>query len=104
MMIGFSVFEIIKSIWMFWTTPVPLFITIAMFFFASIAVLAMGFMMNDAQQNIISRNEHEFYSNRDTMTNLSNIRYFKSKVQNLISREVPFAISMLLRTTGQLFK
>ena len=74
MIIGFGVFEIIKSIWMLWTTPITLTITLAMFFFASATVLAMGFMLNDAHRNIISRNELEFYSNRDSSTNQSNLK------------------------------
>ncbi|WP_019416218.1 diguanylate cyclase [Paenisporosarcina sp. TG20] len=122
MMIGLVIFEIIKSFLMIWTTPATLSITIAMFFFAFIAVLAMGLMLNDAHQNIISRRELEYQSNRDSMTNLPNIRYFNRKVENLIYQKKPIAISMfdidyfksyndthghqkgdlLLRTLGQL--
>lgn len=122
MMTGFAMFEIIKSILMLWTTPVTLSITIAMIFFAAIAILAMGLMLNDAHQNIISRKELEYQSNRDSMTDLPNIRYFKREVENLIYQKKPIAISMfdidyfksyndthghqkgdlLLRTLGQL--
>ena len=94
MLKGFVVFEAIKSVLMLWTTPVTLSITLAMVFFATVAILGIGLMLNDFNRNAISRKELEFYSNYDPMTYLPNVRYFKKEVQTLISQKVPIAISM----------
>jgi diguanylate cyclase len=76
MIIGFVVFQTIKSVLMLWTTPVTFSITILMFFFSIIAVLGIGLMLNDFNRSFISRRQLEFHSNHDPLTHLPNIRYF----------------------------
>ncbi|MGJ9386048.1 diguanylate cyclase [Salipaludibacillus sp. CF4.18] len=94
MIIGFIVFEVIKTGLMLWTTPITFSITIAMFFFATVAILGIGLMLNDFNRNAMSRKELEFLSNYDSMTHLPNIRYFKNEVHKLISHKVPISICM----------
>lgn len=95
MMAGFFVFETIKSVWMFAATPATFMIIIAMFLFASIAILSMALIMNGENRNLILRKELEFYSNQDPMTHLPNIRFFKNNVGRLVVQKSPMAIVML---------
>lgn len=95
MVTGLIVFEILKSISMLLTTPATVFITVSMIFFAVLAVLAMGLIVNGENHHILVRKELEFYSNQDPMTQLPNIRFFKTKVQTLIAQHVPVAIVMV---------
>lgn len=95
MVLGLIVFEVLKSISMLMTTPATVFITISMMFFSVIAVLAMGLIANGENHHILLRKELEFYSNQDPMTQLPNIRFFKSKVQTLVAQYVPVAVVMI---------
>lgn len=95
MMLGFFVFETIKSIWMLVTTPATPLIILAMFLFATIAVLSMALILNGENRNLILRKELEFYSNQDPMTHLPNIRFFKNNVNRLVAQKEPLAIVML---------
>ncbi|TWT07908.1 diguanylate cyclase [Planococcus sp. CPCC 101016] len=95
MMIGMLVYEVIKSIWMYTTTPATLFITLSMFLFAGLAVLAMGLIANGENHHILVRKELEFYSNQDPMTQLPNMRFFRNKAQTLLAQYVPVAVVML---------
>jgi len=95
MMIGYTIFEIIKFIGLYLTTPITIPLILAMFFFASIAVSAMGLMVNDNHQTISLRKELEILSNQDPMTQLPNIRFFKKNVEKLISKQSTVTISMV---------
>lgn len=95
MMIGFVIFELIKTIWMMAVTPATLFIGVAMFFFAGIAVFAMALILNGENRNLILRRELEFYSNQDPMTHLPNIRFFKNKIGNFVEERIPLSIAMV---------
>lgn len=95
MLIGFVVFELIKSVWMLLTTPATLFIELSMFFFATIAIFAMALILNGENRNLILRKELEFYSNQDPMTHLPNIRFFKNKVGGLVDQKLPLSIAMV---------
>jgi diguanylate cyclase len=95
MLIGFLVFELLKSVWMLLNTPVSVPITIAMFFFAVIAVLAMALILNEENRSFLLRKELEVYSNQDSLTRLPNIRFFKNKVEDLLSENTPMLISMI---------
>ncbi|MGE6489801.1 GGDEF domain-containing protein [Paenisporosarcina sp. NPDC076898] len=95
MMIGCTIFEIVKFIGLYLTTPITIPLILAMFFFASIAVLAMGLMVNDNHQNISLRKELEILSNHDPLTQLPNIRYFKKNVETLMAKQSTVTISMV---------
>lgn len=95
MVLGFFLFEVLKSITMLLTTPATVFITLSMLFFSTIAVLAMGLIANGENHHILVRKELEFYSNQDPMTQLPNIRFFRNKVQTLVAQSVPVAIVMI---------
>lgn len=95
MMLGLLIFEILKSIWMWATTPATFLIIFSMMLFAGIAVLAMGLIANGENHHILVRKELEFFSNQDHLTQLPNMRYFRSKVQTLVAQHVPVAIVML---------
>ncbi|MDQ0427350.1 diguanylate cyclase [Planomicrobium stackebrandtii] len=95
MMVGLLVFELLKSIWMWATTPATFVIIFSMMVFAGIAVLAMGLIANGENHHILVRKELEFFSNQDHLTQLPNMRYFRSKVQTLVAQQVPVAIVML---------
>lgn len=121
---GFVLFEMIKTAALLATTPITLFIALTMFFFATVAVGIMALMMNEENHNLLVKKELEIYSNQDPMTQLPNIRYFKNRVEELLSQEVPLSIVMfdvdyfkvyndthghpkgdvVLRTLGQLLK
>ena len=95
MMIGMLIYEIIKSIWMFTTTPATILIILSMCLFAGFAILAMGLIANGENHHILVRKELEFYSNQDPMTQLPNMRFFRNKAQTLLGQYVPVAIVML---------
>jgi diguanylate cyclase len=95
MMIGFFVFETIKSVWMFATTPATPLIVLSMFLFATIAMLSMALIMNGENRNLILRKELEFYSNQDPMTHLPNIRFFKNNVNRVVAQKEAMAVVML---------
>ncbi|MDN7246883.1 GGDEF domain-containing protein [Planococcus shenhongbingii] len=95
MIIGFVVFEVLKSIWMFFYTPVNLAIIVPIFFFALIAVLAMAMILNEENRTLLLRKELEMYSNQDSLTRLPNIRFFKNKVGDLLSKNTPMLVSMI---------
>lgn len=95
MMIGLLVFETLKSLWMWTTTPATFLIVFLMMVFAGIATLAMGLITNGENHHILVRKELEFYSNQDPLTHLPNMRYFRKKVHTLVSQHVPVAIVML---------
>jgi diguanylate cyclase len=123
-MAGFIAYELLKSIWMWLNTPATLVITMAMFFFAMIAALAMALILNEENRNLLLRKELEMYSNQDALTRLPNIRFFKSKAEDLLSKNTPMLVAMIdvdyfkvyndthghqkgdaaLRTLGQLMK
>lgn len=95
MMIAFIIYEAIKSVWMIFSTPVNLLIALCMFLFAAVAVFAMALILNGENRSLQLRKELEFYSNRDPMTQLPNIRYFKNNVGKLADTNTPMAIIML---------
>jgi diguanylate cyclase len=94
MFFAFFAFQLIKSSLMVWTLSIPIVVVIPMIFFATIAVLAMGLMVNDANRSLILTKELEFQSSHDAMTNMPNIRYFKNKVEKLFNQNIPIAIAM----------
>lgn len=95
MMVGFVIFEFLKSVWMMIYTPATFFIIVAMAIFAGIAVLAMGLIANEESRQILLRKELEFYSNQDPMTHLPNIRFFRKRVNALLDKQIPVAIVMM---------
>ncbi|WP_033540974.1 GGDEF domain-containing protein [Planococcus sp. CAU13] len=95
MMVAFVIYETIKSVWMIAATPVNSMVAIAMFIFAAVAVFSMALILNGENRSAMLRKELEFYSNRDPMTQLPNIRYFKNNVGKLVDENIPMAIIML---------
>ncbi|MEQ6378112.1 diguanylate cyclase [Bacillaceae bacterium S4-13-56] len=90
----FSLYELIKSIWMLMTTPATLEIIIQMFIFALLALLGISAILNDFHRATRSTMDLEFFSNHDPMTGLPNMRFFTKKVNQLISDRVPIMIAM----------
>ncbi|WP_203334510.1 GGDEF domain-containing protein [Planococcus beigongshangi] len=95
MMIAFVIYEAIKSVWVITSTPMTLGITLPMFIAAAVAVISMGLILNGENRSKLLREELEFYSNRDPMTQLPNIRFFKNNVRKLVENNKPMAIVML---------
>ncbi len=95
MMIAFVVYEAIKSVWMIFSTPVNLLIVTGMFIFAAVAVFSMALILNGENRSLLLKKELEFYSNRDPMTQLPNIRFFKNNVSKFVDRKQAMAIIML---------
>lgn len=95
MMTGWVVFELLKSVWMEMTTPATPFMTMSMAVFAGIAILSMGLMANGENYHILVRKELEYFSNQDHLTQMPNLRYFRSKAQILVEQQVPVAIVMM---------
>ncbi len=94
MLAGFIVYEVVKTVLMFWTTPAEIETIFYMVIFEFSALLPIGLINNDTNRNLLLRKELEFHSRHDNMTNLYNLRYFKSKVEVLISHQMPFVIAM----------
>ncbi|MFD1032337.1 GGDEF domain-containing protein [Metaplanococcus flavidus] len=95
MMVAFVIYEAVKSLWMLFSTPVSLLIVVALFLFAAVAVFSMALILNSENRSRLLRKELEFYSNRDPMTHLPNIRFFKNSVGKLVDKEQAMAIIML---------
>lgn len=95
MMMVFLIYEAIKSVWMIGSTPINFVMAMAMFIFAGVAVFSMALILNGENRSVLLRKELEFYSNRDPMTQLPNIRFFKNNVGKLIDDKIPMAIIML---------
>lgn len=95
MMIGFAVFEVIKSVWMALSTPATAGMALMMAIMAAIGVLAMGWILNDTHLNIIRWKALEHDSTHDALTGLPNLRYFHEQVRELKYRGVPMAVVMM---------
>jgi len=95
MMLGFLVFEVIKSVWMAWSTPATASMAIIMALMGAIGVLAMGWILNDTHRNIIRWKALEHDSTHDALTGLPNLRFFHEQVRELKYRGVPMAIVMM---------
>ena len=95
MMIGFAVFEVIKSVWMALSTPATAGMALMMTLMAAIGVLAMGWILNDTHLNIIRWKALEHDSTHDALTGLPNLRYFHEQVRELKYRGVPMAVVMM---------
>lgn len=95
MLIAFAVYEVLKSVWMVISTPANLLISIGMLLFAAIAVFSMALILNGENKSSLLKEELEFYSNRDPMTQLPNIRFFKNNVGKLVDRQLSMGIVML---------
>lgn len=95
MAISFVIFQVIKSLLMFFSTPATISFILIMFLFSFIALIGIGLMTNDFNQKAITREKYEFLSNHDPMTHLPNIRYFKEKVQRFLTKKTPLAIAMV---------
>jgi diguanylate cyclase len=94
MFLGFVTYSIIKSLLMIWTTPATLTTTIIMLMFEGIGLLIIGIINNDVNRNLLYKNELEFHSRHDNMTNLYNLRYFRSRVSSIMENSTPFVIAM----------
>ena len=95
MMMGFAVFEVIKSMWMVLSTPASIEMAVIMAIMASIGVMAMGLILNDTHRNIIRSKALEHDSTHDSLTGLPNLRFFHEQVRELKYRGVPMAIVMM---------
>ncbi|MDE0583229.1 diguanylate cyclase [Planococcus sp. A6] len=95
MMLGFAVFEAIKSVWMVLSTPATAGMALIMAMMAAIGVLALGWILNDTHRNIIRWKALEHDSTHDVLTGLPNLRFFHEKVRQLKYRGVPMAIVMM---------
>ncbi|WP_254844379.1 diguanylate cyclase [Virgibacillus halodenitrificans] len=95
MMFYFIIFEIIQSVWMYWSTEATALITVSVFVFACIAAWSMGLIFNDVHRSLNMINQLEMLSYQDAMTLLPNIRYFKEKLLKMAEQKDPFAIAMI---------
>ncbi len=94
MFLGFGTYSIIKSFLMILTTPATLTTTLIMLIFEGISLLIIGLINNDVNQNLLYKNELEFHSRHDNMTNLYNLRYFRSRVNSITENSTPYVIAM----------
>ncbi|MTI66205.1 MAG: diguanylate cyclase [Firmicutes bacterium] len=62
---------------------------------STISILCIALMINDDRENINLHKGLKYLSNHDYLTTLPNLRYFKSKVNNLLENDVPLVIAML---------
>lgn len=95
MMIAFVIYEVIKSVWTITLTPITFVVALSLSIFAAVAVFSMALILNGENRSKLLRNELEFYSNRDPMTQLPNIRFFKNNVSKLVENNRPMAIIMM---------
>ncbi|WP_257391703.1 GGDEF domain-containing protein [Mesobacillus jeotgali] len=95
LLVGFLIYEIIKSSLMFLTTPVNLIPVLIMVVFEFIAILTIALINNDTNLNLLTKKELEFDSRHDGMTNLYNLRYFNTKAGELLSSNKSFVIGMI---------
>ena len=65
------------------------------FIFAIITMTITILIINDANRSFFYKKELEHNANYDYMTDLTNLRYFKSKVNQLIKKGCPIVIAML---------
>ncbi|MCT2534611.1 diguanylate cyclase [Aquibacillus koreensis] len=95
MLVGISTYELLKSIFILSTTPIPVHIVIVFALFSALVVSVITLMLNDDTQNIKLRKQLEFHSNHDPLTTLPNMRKFNHEVQLLIENKIPYAIAMV---------
>ena len=95
MLIGFAVFEMIKSVWMVLGTPATLGMAVIMAMMATIGLLSMGWILNDMHYNIMRRKALEHDSTHDALTGLPNLRFFHEQVGELKYNGVPIAVVMM---------
>jgi diguanylate cyclase len=94
MLLVFTFYEIILVALMLLTTPISLKAALIMMVFQTLALLSIGLIQNDSNRNILYRQELEFQSRHDSMTNIYNLRHFRSKIEHLMHLKKPFVIAM----------
>ena len=92
---GFMCYQLIRALLILYLSEVT-FLTIAwLFLFEAVAIMCIFFMWNEVSRNLLLRKNLEYTSTHDSMTNLYNIRYFRSSVEGLRKNNIPFVIAMM---------
>lgn len=95
LMIGFAVFEVLKSVGMVLLTPATIGMAVIMAVMAAIGVLSMGWILNDTHHSILRRKALEHDSTHDALTGLPNLRFFHEQVGELKYNGIPIAVVMM---------
>lgn len=83
-----------QALILLFTTSATLPVALMMMAFSSFAVLGMSMMINDMSKMNLQTEKLQFLSNHDSLTRIPNRRFFKERVQRLISGNTQVVIVM----------
>ncbi|MEK4749482.1 GGDEF domain-containing protein [Niallia sp. FSL W8-0177] len=95
MLSAFFCYQILRLFLILQTTHVSFMTVIVLIVFEFIAVLSIFFMQNGVSRKQLLRKELEYYSRHDSMTDLYNLRFFRTNVEKLMQHNVPIVIAMM---------
>lgn len=95
MLRAFNCYQVIRFFLILQTTNVSFITVICLILFEIAAVLCIFFMQNDVSRKLLFRKELEYHSRHDSMTNLYNLRFFRTNVEKLMGSNVPVVIAMM---------
>lgn len=87
-------FTIVQALILLFTTSATLPVVLMMMVFTFFAVFGMSMMINDMSKINLQTEKLQFLSNHDSMTHIPNRRFFKERVEQLISGNTQVVIVM----------
>ncbi|MCM2983582.1 GGDEF domain-containing protein [Niallia circulans] len=95
MLSAFFCYQILRLFFILQTTHVSFMTVILLIVFELVAVLCIFLMQNSVSRKQLLRKELEYHSRHDSMTDLYNIRFFRTNVEKLMQNNVPIVIAMM---------
>ncbi|MFP3719475.1 diguanylate cyclase [Niallia circulans] len=95
MLSAFFCYQILRLFLILQTTHVSFMTVILLIVFELVAVLCIFLMQNSVSRKQLLRKELEYHSRHDSMTDLYNIRFFRTNVEKLMQNNVPIVIAMM---------